>query len=305
MPSDLIWPILCVASVGVNLHLLRPRLATLRGKTPPMYMKDKMCAVLEEGEAKGCIQSTERKLVENVLDFKDKTAEDIMIHRRDVTMVSLDESSESILGKIREKGLSRFPVYDHNADDVVGILATRKFLLNHVTGQKKSLRELIYPAYFVPKTVGSEALLRDMQSRKTHISVVVDEYGGVDGIVTLEDLLEEIVGNIYDEFDPLAQQQIIPISTNLWMVAGSADLKEVTETLGLDIPIEELDCGTVGGLVFDQLDIIPQDGVLPQVDAFGLHIKVDSMIGRRIQWVLLSTLVTSDALSTSSTSSKE
>lgn len=293
MPQDTLWVLLFFISVCFNGYLLfgkTPSGFSIRKKTTPLYLRDKVFIALEEGESKGCIASTQRKLVENVMDFKDKTVEDIMIHRRDVTMISLDESHQSILTKISEKGLSRFPVYDHNADDVMGILATRKYLLNHVNGQNKTIRQLVYPAYFVPKSVGAETLLRDMQSRKTHISIVVDEYGGVDGIVTLEDLLEEIVGNIYDEFDPLAQQQIIPISQNLWMVAGSASIKEVADTLSLSIPHEELDCDTLGGLILHQLDIIPQDGVLPEMEVFGLQLKVDSMIGRRIQWVLLSVL---------------
>lgn len=287
MPSEHIWQILCFISWGLTGYFLFLNYSPLLQKKKQVFMKDKIKHVMEEGEAKGCIKSSERILVENVLEFKEQLAEDTMIHRRDVTMIALDEPHESIIHKISSTGLSRYPVYDHNADDVVGILATRKYLLNHVTGSKKTMRELIYPAYFVPKTVGAEALLRDMQSRKTHLSIVVDEYGGVDGIVTLEDLIEEIVGNIYDEFDPLAKQQIIFLEENLWQVAGSAHLHEVAEAIGFPLPEEDLDFDTIGGLVFDQLDIIPQDGNLPTIETLGLQIKVESMIGRRIAWVHL------------------
>lgn len=290
MSSDEIWQIICFFSLCLNGYFYYQMLLPVFQKQTTVFMKDKIKTVMEEGELKGCIKSSERKLVENVLDFKERTAEDVMIHRRDVTMISLDETHESIIKKIQTTGLSRYPVYDHNADDVVGILATRKYLLNYLSQSKKSIKELIYPAYFIPKTVGAESLLRDMQSRKTHLSIVVDEYGGVDGIVTLEDLLEEIVGNIYDEFDPLAKQQIILLSDNLWQVAGSADLKEVAESIGFTLPQEELDFGTMAGMIFHELDIIPQDGSLPSIEMFGLHIQVESMIGSRIQWVRLSLL---------------
>lgn len=288
MPSEQIWGLLCFVSVCINLFfLVNPKVKEILKSKNKVYMKDKIKTVMEEGETKGCITSSQRKLVENVLDFKERLAEDVMIHRRDVTMLAVDASHDTIMKAIYDTGLSRFPVYDHNADDVIGILATRKYLLNHVSYPKKSLEDIIYPAYFVPKTVGAESLLRDMQNRKTHISIVVDEYGGVDGIVTLEDLLEEIVGNIYDEFDPLAQQEIIQISEHLWRVAGGADLDEVADALGFPLPEEDLDFDTIGGLIFNELDIIPEDGNVPKIEALGLEIQVESMLGRRVQWVTI------------------
>lgn len=264
----------------VYTHLKLPR--------PVVRTKDKVLAVMDEGERKGCLKSTERKLVENIFKFKDRTAEDVMIHRRDVVMISMGESHEEIMNRIVQTGLSRFPVYAEGTDDVVGILATRKYLLSHLSTPRKTVEELIYPAYFVPTTVGAEGLLRDMQNRKTHIAIVVDEYGGVDGIVTLEDLLEEIVGNIYDEFDPLAQENIIQISENRWRVAGGAELSEVATVTGISLPQEEFD--TMGGLIYDQLDMIPEDGHCPSIEIYGMSIQVEHMVDRRILWVSMTVL---------------
>lgn len=280
--------VLLAFSMFLNVYLgTKLDWKTLFHKKQKQFMRDKLNTVMEEGEAKGCIKSTERELVENVLNFKEKTAEDVMIHRRDVTMIALDATHQQVMEYIQQTGLSRYPVYNQNTDDIVGILATRKYLLAHLYHPEKKISDIIYPAYFVPKTVGGEPLLRDMQGRKTHMSIVVDEYGGVAGIVTLEDLLEEIVGSIYDEFDPQVKQEIIKISDDSWRVAGSAHIHEVAWALGLSLPPEEIDFDTVGGLVLNQLDIIPTDGNFPTVFAYNMEIQVETILGRRIQWVIV------------------
>ena len=154
-----------------------------------------------------------------------------MVHRTDMVMLWAEDSAEEIARTIEASGLSRFPVYEEDADDIIGILNTRDWLLNERASAPKPLRELLRPAYFVPESVRTDVLFRDMQSRKVHLSIVVDEYGGTAGLVTMEDLLEEIVGNIYDEFDPQEDQEIIPAGENLWRIAGSAELEDVAEAL--------------------------------------------------------------------------
>ena len=127
-----------------------------------------------------------------------------------------------------------------------------------------------------------------------HLSIVVDEYGGTSGLVTMEDLLEEIVGNIYDEFDPLEDQEIVPLGDNLWRIAGGADLDDVAQALDVQFPEDE-DTETLGGLVFAQLSVIPEDGSHPEVDACGLHIKVEELTDRRVEWALVSKLPPTEA----------
>lgn len=130
-----------------------------------------------------------------------------------------------------------------------------------------------------------------MQGKKTHLALVVDEYGGTSGLVTLEDLLEELVGNIYDEFDPQEEQEIIPLEEGRWRVSGSADLEELAEAVGFELPDgEEIDYDTLGGLVFSQLSVIPEDGSRPAVDALGLHIQVEELCDRRVEWALVEKL---------------
>ena len=224
MSGDQIWPILFLISLLGNLTLLlyRPILSLLHRKNK--VSEDNIMAMVEEGEESGAIQSNEKELIENVFEFDTMTAKDVMVHRTDMVALSLDAGEQEILETIRQSGLSRFPVYQEDIDDIVGVLSTREYLLNFHISDPSPLKELLRPAYFVPETVPADVLFRDMQGKKTHMALVVDEYGGTSGLVTLEDLLEELVGNIYDEFDPQEEQDIIRLEDNKWRVSGSADL---------------------------------------------------------------------------------
>ena len=128
-----------------------------------------------------------------------------------------------------------------------------------------------------------------MQKKKVHMAIVVDEYGGTSGLVTMEDLLEEIVGNIYDEFDPQDEQDIVPLEENLWRIAGSAELDAVAKALDMELPQEE-EYDTFGGLIFSQFSVIPEDGSQPVAETCGLHIQVEQIEDHRVEWALVSKL---------------
>ena len=291
MPGDQIWPILFGISLFCNAVLLlwRPLLRLLHREDK--VSEDNIMAMVEEGEESGAIQSNEKELIENVFEFDTMTARDVMVHRTDMVTLSLEDDEDTILDTIRQSGLSRFPVYQEDVDDIVGILSTREYLLNFREAQPLPLKELLRPAYFVPETVPADVLFRDMQGKKTHMALVVDEYGGTSGLVTLEDLLEELVGNIYDEFDPQEEQDIIRLEDNKWRVSGSADLEEMAESIGFPLPEEEeRDYDTLGGLIFSQLSVIPEDGSRPVVEALGLRIKVEELCDRRVEWALVEKL---------------
>ena len=291
MSGDQIWPILFWISVLLNLLLLlrRPILAWLR-RDKGEELADEIMAMVEEGEESGAIEQNEKELIENIFEFNSMTADDVMIHRTDMVTLPLSADDSTILSTIQSSGLSRFPVYNEDIDDVVGILSTRDYLLNSRQKQPLPLEKLLRPAYFVPESVRADVLFRDMQGKKTHMALVVDEYGGTSGLVTLEDLLEELVGNIYDEFDPQEEQDIIRLEDNKWRVSGSADLEELAEALDLDLSDEDLDYDTLGGLVFSQLSVIPDDGSRPIVEALGLRIQVEELCDRRVEWALVEKL---------------
>ncbi len=245
--------------------------------------------MVDIGEEKGAIETNERDMIENIFEFNNSSAEDVMIHRTDVASIWIQDTPETIVKTILETGLSRFPVYEEDIDDVLGILYTRDYLLNEHANPPKPLRELLREAYFVPETVQADVLFREMQRRKVHMAVVVDEYGGMSGIVTMEDLLEEIVGSIYDEFDPAAKQEITPIGENQWRVAGTVELETLSEALDITLPLEE-EYDTLGGLIFSQLTTIPQDGSHPEVTVFGLHIFVEELLEHRVETAVITKL---------------
>ncbi len=291
MPEGQIWLILLGISLCINaIQLLwRPILNLIHRKDE--VSEDNIMAMVEEGEESGAIQTNEKEFIENVLEFDNSTAKDVMVHRTDMVTLPAGAEEDTILEVIRQSGLSRFPVYGDDVDDIVGVLSTRDYLLNFHQPSPKPLKELLWPAYFVPETVPADVLFRDMQGKKTHLALVVDEYGGTSGLVTLEDLLEELVGNIYDEFDPQEEQEIIALDDGRWRVSGSADLEEMAETMGFELPKDgEIDYDTLGGLVFSQLSVIPEDGSRPAVDALGLHIQVEELCDRRVEWALVERL---------------
>ena len=255
--------------------------------------EDDIRMMVDMGEEAGAIEETEKEMIENIFEFNNRTAETVMTHRTDVTCVWVDEEWDVILQTIRETGLSRFPVYNEDRDDIIGTLNTRVFLLNMQAEKPRTMREMIREAYFVPQTVPADQLFRNMQTRKIHMAIVVDEYGGMSGIVTMEDLLEEIVGNIYDEFDPKEEAEIVSLQENTWRISGQAMLTEVAEALDVELPLEE-DYDTLGGLIFSQFTTIPDDGSTPELECCGLHIQVECIEDHRIEWAIVTKLMTDE-----------
>ena len=249
--------------------------------------EDDILEMVDAGGETGAIEEAEKEMIENIFEFNNRTAEDVMTHRTDVTCIQVNDRQEKVIETIRKTGLSRFPVYDGDIDDIIGTLNARDYLLEIRKEHPRDVRGLLREAYFVPETVQADALFRDMQKKKIHMAIVADEYGGMAGVVTMEDLLEEIVGNIYDEFDPQAETEIVRISDNLWRISGQARLEDIEELLDVDLPESE-DYDTLAGLVIDQLTTIPQDGSQPEMDIAGLHIHVDRLRKHRVESTLVS-----------------
>ena len=258
-------------------------------ETTEKVTEDEIMAMVDRGEEKGAIESDEKEMIENIFEFNNKTAVECMTHRTDVTAISVDATEEEIIAIIEETGLSRYPVYEKDLDDIIGIMSTRSFLLNARSSQPQNIRELARQAYFVPESVKTDTLFREMKARKTHMAIVVDEYGGTSGLITMEDLLEEIVGDIYDEFDPQTEQDITRLEDGCWRVSGQVQLDALCDELEIErLDNDEYD--TLGGLVFSQLTEIPEDGSHPEVECFGLHIRVDELSDRRVEWAIVRKL---------------
>ncbi len=251
--------------------------------------EDEIRDMIDAGEESGTIEATEKEMIENVFDFSDVTASDVMTHRTDMEAIDITDEPEEIDRLIRETGFSRIPVYEDDIDNVTGILYTREYLLNRMSPEPRPLSELIHDPIFTPERVRADVLFREMQKSKIHMAIVLDEYGGTSGLVTMEDLLEEIFGNIYDEFDEREPAPIEDLGNGSWRVAGSVDLETLSEAIGVEFDdevYEEYD--TLGGLVFSSLSLIPDDGERPHVTAFGLDIQVEVFAERRVEWATVT-----------------
>lgn len=272
-------PVVWFLSFSTNLVLKLLRMKTETAEED--VTEEEIRLMVDIGEESGAIQADEKEMIENVFDFNNTLVREVMTPSVDVKGIPIGAGEEDVLELISASGLSRFPVYEGDLDKVVGILNARDYLLNMHKQPKKNLQELIREAYFVPEYISTDKLFHDMQKGKIHFAVVVGEYGDTVGICTLEDLLEELVGNIYDEFDPHEKPDVEQLEDNLWRVSGDINLEDLSNAIDIDFD-PDLECDTLGGLVLTQLHSIPQDGAHFTVETNGIEIEVKEVIHRRI-----------------------
>ncbi len=272
-------PVIWFLTFSTNTVLKLLRLKTTSEEET--VTEEEIRMMVDLGEERGTIDSDEGEWIDNVFEFGETTVREAMTHVSELVAIPVDATQDEITKVIRESGRSRIPVYAKNLDDILGILNAREFLLERGEGGDKLPERLIRPAYFVPETLRAATLFKDMQQKKQHIAVVVDEYGQTSGIVTMEDLLEEIVGSIYDETDPAEELPITQIEDGVWRALGSAELDEIADAMDIEFP-EDLDFDTLNGLVFSQLNNIPKDGTVLDLQAYGLDIHVERIARRRV-----------------------
>ena len=277
-------PVIAFLAFSTNAMLKLLHMKTEAGEEP--VTEDEIRMMIDLGKENGAIDEEEKEWLQNVFEFNDTSVQEAMTRDFEVESFTVDAGEEEIIGRIRETGLSRFPVYDEEGRDILGILYAREYLLNLSAEKKKTLRQLLHTPYFVPESIHADQLFGDMQKRKVHMAIVVDEYGDISGIITLEDLLEEIVGSIYDEFDSEEDPEIEQVEENLWRLPGSTLIKDVEGALGISLQETE-DYETIGGMVLSRLSTIPEDGSTVDVTAEGLGICADRIKNRRIESVLV------------------
>ena len=240
--------------------------------------------MVDVGEEKGTIDETEKKMINNIFEFDNMDVSDIMTHRTDIVGVPLNSSLDEVLAVIREEKYTRLPVYEDNIDNIVGILHVKDLVnvLGCTVLTDFSIKDILRNPYFVPSSRKTDMLFKDLQNSKTHMAVVIDEYGGTAGIVTIEDLVEEIVGNIFDEYDE-EDKYIEKIDDNTFVIKGYASLDIVQETLGTDLPIDDYD--TLSGFIIGQLGRIPQKEDKPEIEFNGLVFKVQEVDEKKVSKV--------------------
>ncbi len=244
--------------------------------------KEEMKLMVEVSEEHGQIETEEKEMIHNVFELGDTVVRKVMTPRPDITAVEADVSVDEMIRTVTSSGHSRLPVYDDDEDNVIGIIHV-KDLLNAVTGETppKSIRELMREPYFVPENKRVDDLLRELRRSKIQMAIVRDEYGTVTGVVTIEDILEEIVGEIQDEYDTEEEPEVNCIDDRTSIVDGGMKLEDFNERMGVELPSEEAD--TLGGFVFGLLGHQPSKGETAPWD--GLEFTVEATDGKRIQKV--------------------
>ncbi|MEC8365400.1 MAG: hemolysin family protein [Actinomycetota bacterium] len=254
------------------------------GFTDGEVSEEELLAFAEEAAASDAINEDERHLIEQVIEFGDTVTHEVMIPRPDIIAVNEHASIEEAIDLVIGKGFSRLPVFQDNIDDIVGIVYSKELMRALRDGDKsQTVNQIMRHPVFVPESKKISQLLREMQAEKSHIAIVIDEYGGTAGLVTLEDLIEEVVGEIVDEFD-VEPPMIERLSNGNLRVNGRANLDDLDAILDIDLP--EGDWSTVGGLIFNTLGHVPQIG--ETVELNGHHFLVERIQGRRIARVLFT-----------------
>jgi len=219
--------------------------------------EDELLIMVEEAENEGGIDEQQSELIQNAIEFSELEAFDVLTPRVDVEAIDIDNTKEEIRELFLETGFSRLPVYEDTIDKIIGVLNQKDFH-NYILNSRKNVSEYVKPVVFISGTVKIARLLKKMQKIKTHIAVVVDEYGGTEGIVTMEDIIEELVGEIYDEHDEITTQEIVELQNGSYRVLCSANLEKMLEFFSIEDEFD--DVMTVNGWVVIELDKIPEPG---------------------------------------------
>jgi len=267
-----------------GLTALTLRLVGGGRQAEPELTEEELRTLVDVGASEGVVEREEREMIHKVFELEDTLVRSIMVPRTDMFCLDVKTSTEEILPLLREALHSRVPVYERSLDVIVGILYT-KDLLPYVGGLPAgfSLREHLHPPYFVPESKRADALLQEFQAKRLHMAIVVDEYGGTAGLVTLEDLLEELVGEIADEFDE-PERLIQRVDANTYRVAGKLPIDELNSVTGLQISNQSYD--TVGGWVLDLFGRVPRKA--ERVETAELMVTVEKVERTRIREVLIA-----------------
>jgi len=261
----------------IGIKSLFMKLANIK-KSAPSVTEDELKYIIETIEEEGILEEQESEMVQSALEFDEKTAQEILTPRVDVTVIDIDDSMEDIHDLIIKERYSRIPVYENDIDNIIGILHTRDYLEKALESEDVDLRSMLQPAHFIYKNLKLSDILNDFRANRLHIAIVTDEYGGMLGIVTMEDLLEEIVGDIWDEDEDI-EHTCTKMGEDRYLVSGDMDLEELFELFDIK-PDDDIESNSVGGFIVEQIGDIPIRG--QRVDYEDVTFTVKRVRNRRI-----------------------
>ena len=238
--------------------------------------------MIDEGEEKGTIEQEEKEMINNIFEFNDITASEVMTHRTDIFAIDINDNTEEILKELDDYKYSRVPVYDETIDNIEGILFVKDLLKHFRTKKQLKIKNIMREAYFVSENKPINELFKDLQKNKMQMAIVIDEYGGTAGLVTMEDLLEEIVGNIFDEYDDV-EDEVKKLDDNTFLISGSISINNLKKILKINIPEGEYE--TLSGYLLEMLGRVPEDNENPVIEIENITYKIEEYEDKRILWV--------------------
>ncbi len=276
---------LCVILTPINFFFsLWKKLMTkiVKPSEEEVVTENEVMTLVDEAHEDGIIDEYNKELIENIFEFDDLTAGEIATHRIDITMLALDDTAEKWEQTIYGSRFSRYPVCGDSVDNIVGILDARAYFRLEDKSRENVMKEAIVPAYFVPETVKADVLFKNMKAKKESCAIVLDEYGGVLGIITLTDLVECLVGEFTEgDEDEVHEELITVLSDNEWQISGTAEVGDVEEALGIELGDEDSD--TFGGYVLGLYGSIPEDGSTFTLETDKLDIVIESIKDHKLE----------------------
>lgn len=238
--------------------------------------------LVDQGEEKGAIEETEKEMINNVFALNDIIASEIMIHRTEMFAIEINENLYDLLDEIDEYKYSRIPVYEETIDDIKGILFLKDILKLVSKRQEIKIKDIMREAYFVPESKPIDEIFQELRDNKKQMAIVVDEYGGTSGLLTMEDIIEELVGNIFDEYDDV-EIEYKKIDDNTYLIEGSVSLFELKRILDIELP--DGDYETLSGYLIEKLGRLPDEQEKPIIEDDKMTYKVEEVEDKRIKWV--------------------
>ncbi|MDL1971601.1 MAG: hemolysin family protein, partial [Candidatus Desulfofervidaceae bacterium] len=269
----IITPIRGIIRIVINV-VLAPFPAPYEAKTS--FFDDRFFQLLEYGHEKGDLKAIEKEFIINFIRFREKTVSEIMVPRPDILAFSLRTEIETVKSLLRVNRFSRIPIYENNLDNIIGILPTKMLLENKKAARIADLKDKLLPPYFVPLTKKADDLLWELQKQRVNMAIVVNEYGAVAGLITIEDLLEELFGEIYDEYD-IPQRWYQQVGPNRYRVLAQMSLSDFNYIFKTNLKSEE---DTLGGIILSTLGYLPQKGEVVQIGEF--KFTITNIKGKRI-----------------------
>lgn len=286
---------LLLASVVLNILLISKLLRVKEAEKENHVTEQEIRQMVDAGGDNGSIDENEKEMINNIFELSNISVGNIATHRTDIVAVPLDATLEEIKSVMGEEKYSRIVVYDDNIDNIVGVYHVKdmvKYILADVTRVKEDhfhLEDILMQPYFIPFSKKVDELLQEMQMEKVHMAIVIDEYGGTAGIVTMEDIMEEIFGNIFDEYDVEEEEDITLMEDGVYRINGTTDLQDVEEQLEITFEENE-DYDTLGGYLIGQLGRIPEEDEAIEIPLCGWLFRVEGIEEKRIDKVFATKL---------------